>query len=124
MDCMALIDLIVKRIEKWKDARYIERSKSWPTALADIVDWSIVEGLPDSEDADKFQVQATLGLTVGERRLYGLLRSVGMIHGEARVFVASANKPARVTVRYDPVDLGEMIAAPLQDELPFDVRLP
>jgi hypothetical protein len=121
---MALIDLIVKRIEKWKDARYIERSKSWPTAVADIVDWSIVEGLPDSEDADKFQVQATLGLTVGERRLYGLLRSVGMIHGEARVFVASANKPARVTVRYDPVDLGEMIAAPLPNELPFEVRLP
>jgi hypothetical protein len=121
---MALIDLIVKRVEKWKDARYIERSKSWPTAVADIVDWSIVEGLADSEDADKFQVQATLGLTVGERRLYGVLRSVGMIHGEARVFVASASKPATVTVRYDSVDLGEMIAAPLPNELPFDVRLP
>jgi hypothetical protein len=118
-----IIDFIVRRIERRKQARFIESTRNWPTAVAEIIEWEAVAGEPDTEDADKFQIQATLGLTLGEGRYYGVVRSVGVIHGEARNFVASANKPITVTVRYDPADPGEMIGAPLPGELPFEIRL-
>jgi hypothetical protein len=120
---MGIIDFIVKRVESRKHAQYLESTRTWPTAVAEIIEWGVVAGEPDSEDADKFQVQATLGLTLGDGRFYGVLRSVGMIHGEARNFVASDSKPTKVTVRYDSADPGEMIASPLPGELPFAVRL-
>jgi hypothetical protein len=120
---MFIIDFIVKRIEKKKQAQYLESTRNWPAAEAEVIGWAVVAGEPDSEDADKFQVEATLGLTVADGRYYGVLRSVGMIHGEARNFVGSGTKPAAVTVRYDPADPGEMIAAPAEGELPFAIRL-
>jgi hypothetical protein len=118
-----IIDFIVKRIESKKQARYIESTRTWPTAVAEVIEWGVVAGEPDSEDADKFQVQGTLGLTHGEGRYYGVVRSVGMIHGDARKFVASTGGNLKVTVRYNPADPGEMIAAPQPGELPFDIRL-
>ncbi len=119
---MGLIDFVVKRVAAKKLAEFLARAKNWPSAKADVVDWQVVEGEPDTEDADKYQVQGTLGLSIRDRRIYGVVRSVGMIHGEARNLVREGKLPTRLSVQYDADDLDEMIASPQPGELPFEVR--
>jgi hypothetical protein len=99
------------------------QSPEWQEILADVIDWTPVNPEVQDRDADAFQVRGTLAFMLNGERHYGVVLSQPLEESRMNDFLASANKPKQLLVRYDPANPDEMVAVRKYGDLPFNIWL-
>lgn len=115
------LDRISRSFREGARRKRVSMAKEWPTCLAHVTGWKIVDPDPATgASAMQQQIEASFYFMVNDDFCGGYMKSVPMTRREAERF--ATGEPS-VVVRYNPNDLDQVVvlAEDNKDELPFGV---